>query len=512
MVNVKDVKLGKNTRKSFAKINEVLEMPNLIEVQKNSYQWFLDEGLKEVFRDVSTITDYNGNLELNFVDYRFDEEPKYSVAECKERDVTYNVPLRVTARLNNTETGEIKESEIFMGDFPLMTDSGTFVINGAERVIVSQLVRSPGVYYSFDKDKTGKDLFKSTVIPNRGAWLEYEMDSNDVVYVRIDKNRKIPLTTFIRAIGLGTDDEIEEVFGPDERIKQTILQKDQTANREEALLEVYKKLRPGEPPTVDSAVTHLNNLFFDARRYDLSRFGRYKYNKKLGVGSRLAGHVLSRPVANPLTGEIMAEQGEFISFDRAMEIENAGVTEVFVNVEIKEFVTSAATGETTAKLEKCEVKIIGNGMVDISNFVDFDAKKLGINEKVLFSVLKEILEEKGCPRVAIADLTRDDLAEAVEDGFRHSVLVCMASSYDAGVFTPMEDYLNRLEHKAFQNRTVALVENASWAPSAIKAMKAHFEKMANITLVDKTVTIKTRLTDAYVKELEELADGIMQKF
>ena len=280
-----------------------------------------------------------------------------------------------------------------MGDFPLMTDSGTFVINGAERVIVSQLVRSPGVYYSFDKDKTGKDLFKSTVIPNRGAWLEYEMDSNDVVYVRIDKNRKIPLTTFIRAIGLGTDDEIEEVFGPDERIKQTILQKDQTANREEALLEVYKKLRPGEPPTVDSAVTHLNNLFFDARRYDLSRFGRYKYNKKLGVGSRLAGHVLSRPVANPLTGEIMAEQGEFISFDRAMEIENAGVTEVFVNVEIKEFVTSAATGETTAKLEKCEVKIIGNGMVDISNFVDFDAKKLGINEKVLFSVLKEILEE-----------------------------------------------------------------------------------------------------------------------
>lgn len=393
MVNVKDVKLGKNTRKSFAKINEVLEMPNLIEVQKNSYQWFLDEGLKEVFRDVSTITDYNGNLELNFVDYRFDEEPKYSVAECKERDVTYNVPLRVTARLNNTETGEIKESEIFMGDFPLMTDSGTFVINGAERVIVSQLVRSPGVYYSFDKDKTGKDLFKSTVIPNRGAWLEYEMDSNDVVYVRIDKNRKIPLTTFIRAIGLGTDDEIEEVFGPDERIKQTILQKDQTANREEALLEVYKKLRPGEPPTVDSAVTHLNNLFFDARRYDLSRFGRYKYNKKLGVGSRLAGHVLSRPVANPLTGEIMAEQDEFISFDRAMEIENAGVTEVFVNVEIKEFVTSAATGETTAKLEKCEVKIIGNGMVDISNFVDFDAKKLGINEKVLFSVLKEILEE-----------------------------------------------------------------------------------------------------------------------
>ena len=393
MVNVKDVKLGKNTRKSFAKINEVLEMPNLIEVQKNSYQWFLDEGLKEVFRDISTITDYNGNLELNFIDYRFDEEPKYSVAECKERDVTYAAPLRVTARLNNTETGEIKESEVFMGDFPLMTDSGTFVINGAERVIVSQLVRSPGVYYSFDKDKTGKDLFKSTVIPNRGAWLEYEMDSNDVVYVRIDKNRKIPLTTFIRSLGYGTNDEIEQLFGPDERLRQTILQKDQTENREEALLEVYKKLRPGEPPTVDSAVSHLNNLFFDARRYDLSRFGRYKYNKKLGVGSRLSGHVLSRPVVNPLTGEVMAEAGEFINFDRAMEIENAGVCEAFVTVEVREMVTSATTGETIAKTEQCEVKIIGNGMVDISNFVDFDTAELGINEKVSFSILKEILED-----------------------------------------------------------------------------------------------------------------------
>ena len=393
MVNVKDVKLGKNTRKSFAKINEVLEMPNLIEVQKNSYQWFLDEGLKEVFRDISTITDYNGTLELNFVDYRFDEEPKYSIAECKERDVTYAAPLRVTARLNNTETGEIKESEVFMGDFPLMTDSGTFVINGAERAIVSQLVRSPGVYYSFDKDKTGKDLFKATVIPNRGAWLEYEMDSNDVVYVRIDKNRKIPLTTFVRAIGIGTNDEIEEVFGHDERLNQTILQKDQTVNREEALIEVYKKLRPGEPPTVESAVTHLNNLFFDARRYDLSRFGRYKYNKKLGISTRLAGHVLSRPVVNPLTGEVMAEAGELVKFDRAVEIENAGVTEVYVTVEVKEMVTSASTGETVSKMEECEVKIIGNGMVDIANFVDFDAAEYGINEKVLFSVLKEILEE-----------------------------------------------------------------------------------------------------------------------
>ena len=392
MVNVKDVKLGKNTRKSFAKINEVLEMPNLIEVQKNSYQWFLDEGLKEVFRDVSAITDYNGTLELTFVGYHFDEEAKYSVAECKARDVTYAVPLRVTARLNNTETGEIKESEVFMGDFPKMTDSGTFVINGAERVIVSQLVRSPGVYYAFDKDKTGKDLFKTTVIPNRGAWLEYEMDSNDVVYVRIDKNRKIPLTTFLRSLGIGTNEEIEEVFGPDERLTQTIMQKDQTANREEALLEVYKKLRPGEPPTVDSAVTHLNNLFFDAKRYDLSRFGRYKYNKKLGVGSRLSGYRLSRPVVNPMTGEVMAEAGDLISFDKAMEIETAGVMEAYVDVEVKEHLTSA-TGEAVTKLEECEVKIIGNGMVDINAYVDFDCTELGINEKVSFKALKEILED-----------------------------------------------------------------------------------------------------------------------
>ena len=351
-----------------------------------------DEGLKEVFRDVSAITDYNGTLELTFVGYHFDEEAKYSVAECKARDVTYAVPLRVTARLNNTETGEIKESEVFMGDFPKMTDSGTFVINGAERVIVSQLVRSPGVYYAFDKDKTGKDLFKTTVIPNRGAWLEYEMDSNDVVYVRIDKNRKIPLTTFLRSLGIGTNEEIEEVFGPDERLTQTIMQKDQTANREEALLEVYKKLRPGEPPTVDSAVTHLNNLFFDAKRYDLSRFGRYKYNKKLGVGSRLSGHRLSRPVVNPMTGEVMAEAGDLISFDKAMEIETAGVMEAYVDVEVKEHLTSA-TGEAVTKLEECEVKIIGNGMVDINAYVDFDCTELGINEKVSFKALKEILED-----------------------------------------------------------------------------------------------------------------------
>ncbi len=404
MVNVKDVRLGKNVRKSFAKIDEVLEMPNLIEVQKKSYKWFLEEGLREVFKDVASIKDYNETLELSFIDYRLDDEPKYTIAECKERDTTYAAPLRVTARLNNLETGEIKDSEVYMGDFPLMTPSGTFVINGAERVIVSQLVRSPGVYYAADKDKTGKDLFKSTVIPNRGAWLEYEMDSNDVVYVRIDKNRKIPLTTFIRAIGIGTNDEIEEMFNHDARLKATIMQKDSTTTTDEGLIEVYKKLRPGEPPTVDSAITHLNNLFFDARRYDLCRFGRYKYNKKLGIGSRLVGHTLARPVVNPMTGEIVAEPGEILSYDRAMEIEALGVMEAYLTVEKRETLTSP-TGEVTHKVEVVEVKVIGNGMVDIDRYIDFDAKPYGVNEKVSFKVLREILE---------ASANNDEIIEGIK--------------------------------------------------------------------------------------------------
>jgi len=391
MVNVTPKQLGKNVRMSFGKITEPLEMPNLIEVQKNSYKWFREEGLREVFREMTAITDYNGNLELHFKDYRFDTTPKYTLAECKSRGATYQVAMRATATLCNKETGAVSESEIYMGDFPLMTDSGTFVINGAERVIVSQLVRSPGVYYAFEKDKTGKDLFSTTVIPNRGAWLEYEMDSNDVVYVRIDKNRKIPITTFIRALGIGSDDEIYELFGPDERLKQTILQKDGTKNNSDALIDVYKKLRPGEPPTVESAVSHLNNLFFDAKRYDLCRFGRYKYNKKLGIASRLAGHILSQPVVNPNTGEIMADAGETVSFDKACEIEQAGVYHAFVTVEAKEYYVNER-GETAVRFVEREAKIIGNGMVDIAGYVDFDAEKYGINEKVSYKVLKEILD------------------------------------------------------------------------------------------------------------------------
>ena len=375
MVNVKPVKLGNTERMSFGKIDEVIDMPNLIDIQKASYKWLLDEGLKEVFKDVSGITDYQDNLVLDFIDYTLDvDHPNYSVIECKVRDATYSAALRVTARLLNKSTGEIKESNVFMGDFPLMTASGTFVINGAERVIVSQLVRSPGVY-KMDHDKTGKELYSTTVIPNRGAWLEYETDVNDVFYVRIDKNRKLPVTSFIRALGLGTDAEILDYFGDDERMRATI-EKDAASNVEEGLIEVYKKLRPSEPPTVDSAQTHINNLFFDPGRYDMSRVGRYKYNKKLGIANRLEGQVLAEPIANPRTGEVMALRDEKITKEKAFEIENAGVKIAYVK----------AADETI-------VKVISNGMVDIACYVDFDAEaECDIKENVRFDVLCEILD------------------------------------------------------------------------------------------------------------------------
>ena len=381
MVNVKATQRGTTTRMDFSKINEVMKMPNLIEIQKNSYQWFLDVGLREVFRDIGEITDFTGNLILEFIDYTMDEKPKYSVKECKERDATYSAPLRVKARLYNKETGEVKESDVYMGDFPLMTESGTFVINGAERAIVSQLVRSPGVYFGMDYDKTGKELYTTTVIPNRGAWLEYETDQNDVFWVRIDKNRKIPITTFIRALGLSSNADILDYFGADPRIMAS-LEKDTTKNTEEALLEVYKRLRPGEPPTLDSATTHLENLFFDAHRYDLSRVGRYKYNKKLRISDRLSGHILAEPIISETTGELLADAGEVITKEKAYEIEQAGITQAVVRVE----------GDR-------EVKIISNGMVDIAPFIeDYDISEdelenVGINEKVRYEVLMDVLAE-----------------------------------------------------------------------------------------------------------------------
>ena len=396
MVNVKPEKFGKTTRMTFSKINEVMQIPNLIEVQKDSYKWFLDKGLKEVFCDVADITDFSGNLALSFVDYRMDDTPKYTVKECKERDTTYAAPLRVTARLLNKETGEIKENEVYMGDFPLMTESGTFVINGAERVIISQLVRSPSVYFDMTHDKTGKELYSATVIPNRGAWLEYETDQNDLFYVRIDKNRKIYITTFIRALGLSSNTDILEFFGYDERIKAT-LEKDTTINTEQALIEVYKRLRPGEPPTLETAQAHLDGLFFDPRRYDLSRVGRYKYNKKLGISSRLEGFKVTQPVISELTGEILADAGEMITPELAYRIEQEGVTVAYVDSE----------GE--------EVKVFSNGMVDIGEYVPMftedELEEIGINEKVRFTVLQEILNKCGDDK----DALREEMANRADD-------------------------------------------------------------------------------------------------
>ncbi len=383
---VKPVKMGKNTRMTFSKINEVIDMPNLIEIQKDSYNWFITEGLMEVFKDMSAITDYSGNLVLNFIDYRIDEQPKYSVIECKSRDTTYAAPLRVTARLLNNETGEIKESEVFMGDLPLMTDSGTFVINGAERAIVSQLVRSPGVYFAKKVDeKTGKKLFSSTIIPNRGAWIEYETSINDILYVRIDKNRKLPVTTFMRALGVATNEQIRELFGDDERLSAT-LEADETKSVEDALVEVYKKLRPSEPVTIDGARSYLEQLFFDPRRYDLSRVGRYKYNKKLAIASRIRGKVASRPIIDSITGEILVEADTLITRELADLVERKGVKEAYVN-------TQDFEGNVS------EIKVLSNGMVNLSDFVDFTAEELeeldkaGVNEKVSLEILSGIMEE-----------------------------------------------------------------------------------------------------------------------
>ncbi|MBR5452322.1 MAG: DNA-directed RNA polymerase subunit beta [Clostridia bacterium] len=388
---------------SFSKINEAISMPNLIEIQKDSYQWFLDQGLKEVFEDMSSITDYTGNLVLDFKGYRLDDKPKYTIAECKERDATYAAPLRVTAQLTNLETGEIKENEVFMGDFPLMTASGTFVINGAERVVVSQLVRSPGVYFDgTERDKAGNILYTSTIIPNRGAWLEYETDQNGILYVRIDKNRKLPISTFIRALGLQSNYEITELLGEEKHLLLTF-EKDTTTNTDDALIEVYKKLRPGEPATVEGAQNYIDQLFFDERRYDLSRVGRYKYNKKLALVNRLVGKVLSRPVADPMTGEILAEvDNKPVTKALATELQKKGVKEVFVS-------TINPDGEQT------EIKILTNGMVNLADYVSAEVaeycyNELGIKEMVSFEVLKGMLENASSDDELIAAISENLLA------------------------------------------------------------------------------------------------------
>ncbi len=399
---IKDVWYGKTMRKSFARSEEILDMPYLLEIQKESYKWFLEKGLQEVFNDVDAITDYAGNLELTFISFSMDDPPKYTIEECKAQDMTYAAPMKVQVHLRNKATNEIKEQDIFMGDFPIMTDAGTFVINGAERVIVSQIVRSPGVYYARNADKADNITFAATVIPYRGAWLEYETDLSDIFYVRIDKNRKLPVTCLIRAIGPRTDAGIVELFGEDPRILAT-LEKDSCKSYEESMLEIYRKLRPGEPPTVDSAESLMNSLFFDPRRYDLSNVGRYKFNKKLSIWTRLSGQKLAQPVADPSTGEIVAEAGEVLTRERARQLDALGVNEAVVEVE------DLHTGTHL-------VKVFSNGMVDMKGFVDFDPAEANITEKVRFAKLKELLEKREAEKLSKADfleLIQDSMDELI---------------------------------------------------------------------------------------------------
>ena len=405
MAMVKDVYYGKTLRKSYQKHDDILNMPNMLCIQKESYENFLNEGLQEVFRDVGTITDYTGNLELSFLDFTMNDPPKYTVDECRERDATYAKPIKVRVRLLNKETGEIKEQEIFMGDFPLMTQGGTFIINGAERVIVSQVVRSPGMYYGDTADKADNHVYTATVIPYRGAWLEYETDLSKVFYVRIDKNRKLPITCLIRALGVETDGQILELFGEDPFLKATI-EKDPCKTKAESLLEIYKKLRPGEPPTVENAESYLDALFFDARRYDVSRVGRYKFTKKLQLARRLENQVLAQPIADPMTGEILAMPGDKLTREQAEAIQARGVNEAVVDVEGR------------------EVKIFSNHMVDLTGFVDFDPKEIGIQEWVDFRIVKDILENntgdavrnafvERLPELTPKHITRDDILASI---------------------------------------------------------------------------------------------------
>ncbi len=392
---IRPIATGKNMRMSYARRKEVLEMPNLIEIQKNSYKWFLDEGLKEVFDDISPISDYSGHLSLEFVDFELcEEDVKYSIEKCKERDATYAAPLKVKVRLYNKEKEEISEHEIFMGDLPLMTETGTFVINGAERVIVSQLVRSPGIYYGIGHDKIGKKLYSCTVIPNRGAWLEYETDSNDVFYVRVDRTRKVPITVLLRALGLGTNEEIREVFGDEPKIEASFA-KDTSENYQEGLLELYKKIRPGEPLSVESAESLINAMFFDPRRYDLAKVGRYKFNKKLLLRNRIRGHELAEDVVDTTTGEILATAGTKVTAELADLIQNSAVPYVYIQTEER------------------KVKVLSSMMVELTHYVDCDAKELGVTELVYYPVLAQILEEYSLDPEALAEAIRKNVHELI---------------------------------------------------------------------------------------------------
>ena len=427
---MRPVPAGKSVRMSFSRQKEVLEMPNLIEIQKDSYQWFLDEGLKEVFDDISPIADFAGHLSLEFVDFTLcKDDIKYTIEECKERDATYAAPLKVKVRLCNKDKDEINEHEIFMGDLPLMTDTGSFVINGAERVIVSQLVRSPGIYYGIDHDKIGKELYSCTVIPNRGAWLEYETDSNDVFYVRVDRTRKVPVTVLIRALGYGTNAEIIDLFGEEPKLLASF-GKDTSDNYQDGLLELYKKIRPGEPLSVDSAESLLNGMFFDPRRYDLAKVGRYKFNKKLHMKNRIVGQIPSEDIVDTSTGEILAEAGKAITKDQAIAIQNAAIPYVWIQTE-----------------ERVE-KVLSNLMVDLSAYVTFNPEEVGITELVYYPVLKEILEKAGDDEEELKAELRRNIHELVpkcitKEDILASINYNMHLEYGIGVKDDIDHLGNR---------------------------------------------------------------------
>ena len=410
---IRPIKSGKSSRMSYARQKEVVQMPNLIEVQTDSYKWFLDEGLNEVFDDISPITDYSGKLSLDFVDFTLcEDEVKYTIDECKERDATYAAPLKVRVRLYNKENDEINEHEIFMGDLPLMTKTGTFVINGAERVIVSQLVRSPGIYYGIAHDKFGKKLYSATVIPNRGAWLEYETDSNDVFYVRVDRTRKVPITVLIRALGIGTNAEIIDLFGEEPKILASFT-KDTSESYQEGLLELYKKIRPGEPLAVDSAESLITSMFFDPRRYDLAKVGRYKFNKKLHLKNRISGHVLAEDVVDTTTGEILAEAGTEVTKELATSIQNAAVPFVWIQTEER------------------NVKVLSNMMVDLTTYVDCNPEELGVTELVYYPALAQLMEEYE---------DEDELKEAIKAHLDELGVACTDFGTDSTASVDYPDY------------------------------------------------------------------------
>jgi len=475
-------KLGDGERVNCARKRDILDIPNMINIQLDSYKWFLEEGMKSVLVDSSNVTDHTGTITLDYIDFTIDKKPKYSIEECKERDATYSAPLRVTCRLTNNATNQIQEQNIFFGDFPLMTDTGTFIINGAERVVVSQLVRSPGIYYFYDRDKGGNKLFAGTVMPNRGPWVEFESDASDVVYVRVDKGKKFPVTTLVRAFGIESDEQIKETFGASAQVLAT-LEKDNSTNRSSALVDLYKKLRPGEPATVESAIAHIDNLFFNERTYDLTRVGRYKYNKKLALSGRITNKKLSRPVADPLSGEVLADIGQIVTYDMARKFEDAGVSEVYLNV------------------EEQEIRVFSNGMVDMQNFVSFDVKEAGVKEWVKFSVLCDILEKANGDEKVVLEMTKERIHELVPMTIQNEDLFA-SINYIFGLFNGLgtTDDIDHLGNRRIRSVGELLQNQMRIGFSRMERSIKERMNMQNLEVVTPQALLNTRPVSAAIRE------------